>query len=193
MEQIFISSVQKELQAERFAVRDFVHRNDLLRQFFHVFLFEDLPPADRRADAVYLDEVKNSAIYVGIFGSEYGWQDDNGKSPTEREFAEATRLRKRRLILVKGRDDKGREPKMKALVQRAGGEVVRRRFENTDEMLRLLYGSLIQYLQDHGFVAARDFDAVPCDDATLKDISMQREQRLSGEVRCFQANGIATP
>lgn len=83
MEQIFVSSVQKELQAERFAVRDFVHENDLLRQFFRVFLFENLPPADPRADEVYLEEVKNSAIYVGIFGNEYGREDDSGLSPTE--------------------------------------------------------------------------------------------------------------
>lgn len=48
MEQIFISSVQKELQEERYAVRDFVHGNDLLRQFSRVFLFEDLLSADRR-------------------------------------------------------------------------------------------------------------------------------------------------
>ena len=41
MDQIFVSSVQKELQAERYAVRDFVHGNDLLRQFFRVFLFEE--------------------------------------------------------------------------------------------------------------------------------------------------------
>ncbi len=55
MEQIFVSSVQKELQADRYAVRDFVHGNALLGQFFRVFLFEDLPPTDRRADEVYLD------------------------------------------------------------------------------------------------------------------------------------------
>ncbi|MDX9821083.1 MAG: DUF4062 domain-containing protein [Syntrophales bacterium] len=70
MDQIFVSSVQKELQAERYAVRDFVHGNDLLRQFFRVFLLEDLPPADRRADEVYLDEVKKSPVYIGIFGKE---------------------------------------------------------------------------------------------------------------------------
>ncbi len=34
MEQIFVSSVQKELQADRYAVRDFVHGNALLCQFF---------------------------------------------------------------------------------------------------------------------------------------------------------------
>jgi len=43
MEQIFVSSVQKELQADRYAVRDFVHGNELLSQFFRVFLFEDVP------------------------------------------------------------------------------------------------------------------------------------------------------
>jgi len=69
MDQIFVSSVQKELQAERYAVRDFVHGNDLLRQFFRVFLFEDLPPSDRRPDDVYLDEVAKSTVYLGIFGT----------------------------------------------------------------------------------------------------------------------------
>lgn len=42
MDQIFVSSVRKELQAERRAVRDFVHGNDLPRQFFRVFLFDQL-------------------------------------------------------------------------------------------------------------------------------------------------------
>ena len=111
MEQLFVSSVQKELQQERFAVRDFVNANDLLRQFFRVFLFEDLPPADRRADDVYLDEVAKSAIYVGIFGNDYGWEDETGLSPTEKEFNEATRRKKRRLIFVKGRSDDDRNPK----------------------------------------------------------------------------------
>jgi len=174
MEQLFISSVQKELQEERFAVRDFIHGNDLLRQFFRAFLFEDLPPVDRQADDVYLDAVGKSTIYVGLLGKAYGLEGDNGLSPTEKEFDLATRKRKRRLIFIKGRRDNDRHPKMKALIRRAGDAVVRRRFENTDELLRLLYGSLIQYLQDRGLVAAKDFDAAPCRRATLKDISSKK-------------------
>ena len=135
MDQIFISSVQKELQQERYAVRDSVHENDLLREFFHVFLFEDLPPADRRADDVYLDEVAKSAIYVGLFGNQYGRENKGGISATEKEFLRASELRKRRLILVKGRDDKNRDAKMKALIGRAGDEVLRRRFEDIPELL----------------------------------------------------------
>lgn len=174
MEQIFISSVQKELQADRYAVRDFVHGNALLGQFFRVFLFEDLPPTDRRADEVYLDEVARSRIYVGIFGNEYGWEDDNGLSPTEKEFDLAAKQRKRRFIFVRGYDDKNRHPKMKKLIRKAGDELVRRRYADTDEMLRLLYGSLIRYLQDQGVIATADFDATPCAGVTLKDISQKK-------------------
>jgi len=191
MDQIFVSSVQKELRAERQAVRDFVHGNDLLRQFFRVFLFEDLPPADRKPDDVYLKQVKDSPIYLGVFGNEYGREDADGLSATDKEFAFATRLRKRRLILVKGRDDKGREPKMAALIRQAGDELVRRRFENTDELLRLLYGSLIQYLQDRGFIAARDFDAAACEDATLKDISARKVRWFIERARAERGYALA--
>lgn len=183
MDQIFVSSVQKELQAERFAVRDFVHSNDLLRQFFRVFLFEDLPPADRRPDNVYLDEVGTSSIYLGLFGEQYGWEDTDGLSPTEKEFSAAANQRIRRLILIKGRDDTNRDAKMKALIRRAGDELVRRRFDDIDELLRLLYGSLIQFLQDRGFIAARDFDAAPCRDATLVDISAANVRRFLERAR----------
>jgi predicted HTH transcriptional regulator len=183
MDQIFVSSVQKELQAERYALRDFVHGNDLLRQFFRVFLFEDLPPSDRRPDDLYLDEVAKSSVYLGIFGNEYGWEDADGLSPTEKEFNAAATHKKRRLILIKGRDDKGRAPKMGALIRRAGDELVRRRFEDPDELLRLVYGSLIQFLQDRGFIAARDFDAAACENATLDDISGANVRRFIERAR----------
>lgn len=191
MEQIFVSSVQKELQAERYAVRDFVHGNDLLRQFFQVMLFEDLPPADRRADEVYLEQVTASPIYLGLFANEYGRPSADGLSATEKEFNLATRLHKRRLILIKGRDDKARDPKMVALIQMAGDELVRRRFEDIPELLRLLYGSLIQYLQDRGFVAAKDFDAAPCEEATLNDISARKVRWFIERARAERGYALA--
>ena len=78
---IFVSSVQKELADERRAVADFIRNDPLLRLFFEVFLFEDLPASDRRVDAVYLAEVERSDLYLGLFGNEYGWEDQ-GLSPT---------------------------------------------------------------------------------------------------------------
>ena len=67
---IFVSSVQKELQQERYEIRDFVNGDPLLNKHFTVFLFEDLPPKDRRPDEVYLDMVQKSDIYIGVFGDQ---------------------------------------------------------------------------------------------------------------------------
>jgi len=79
---LFISSVQKEFAAERGAVRDYLRNDPLLRRFFEVFLFEEEPAADRRADEVYLDEVERCDLYLGLFGHEYGSEDSAGVSPT---------------------------------------------------------------------------------------------------------------
>src|SRR5438876_11494693 len=97
-ERIFISSVQKELQAERQAVREFVRGDPLLRRFFDIFLFEELPASDRRADDVYLDEVGRCPIYLGLLGDEYGSQAAAGLPPTERVFDQASAQGKVRLM-----------------------------------------------------------------------------------------------
>ena len=50
---IFISSVQKELSAERSAIKDFIIHDPLLSRFISdVFLFEDIPAGDRVARLV---------------------------------------------------------------------------------------------------------------------------------------------
>jgi hypothetical protein len=67
---LFISSVQKELEPERRAIKDFVENDALLKRFFEVFLFEDASAKDRKADDVYLEEVEQCDVYVGLFGNE---------------------------------------------------------------------------------------------------------------------------
>ena len=112
MLRLFISSVQKELAQEREALCAYLRGDALLRRFFEPLLFEELPAADQSADECYLGEVKRSDLYLGIFGNEYGWEDDDGLSPTHREFDCATELGKTRLIYVKGAGDEDRHPKL---------------------------------------------------------------------------------
>ncbi len=171
---IFISSVQKELAEERRAVKAFVEGNALLRRFFTAFLFEDLPAADRRADEVYLDEVDRCAIYVGLFGNDYGFENHEGMSPTEREFDRATLRAKPRLIFVKGTDDKVRHPKMRTLVRKAGDQLIRRRIGSVPDLTAALYASLVEYLEREGSLRNRPFDASTCPDATLADLSEEK-------------------
>ncbi len=171
---IFISSAQKELQAERRAIKDYVHGDPLLRRFFDVFLFEDLPASDRRADDVYLSEVDRCGIYVGLFGNEYGNEDASGVSPTEREFDRATSKGKVRLIFVKGPDDKTRHPKMRTLIRKAGAQLIRRRFAGIPDLTASLYASLVEDLERKGMLRTTPFDATACARATLADISDEK-------------------
>lgn len=167
---IFISSVQKELAEERRAVKTFVESDPLLSRFFTVFLFEDLPASDRRADAAYLAEVDRCAIYLGIFANEYGFEDSEGISPTEREFDHATASGKFRLIFVKGSDDPARRPKMLALIRKAGSQLIRRRFDTGRELTAALYASLVDYLEANGAIQVKPFEERPCPEATLADL-----------------------
>jgi len=168
---IFVSGVQKELNEERTAIRDYIKTDPLLRMYFETFLFEDLPAIDRKPDELYLDEVDGCSIYLGIFGNEYGTENKMGFSPTELEFERATEKSKYRLIFVKGKDDSKRHQKMQDLISRVTPHVVRKRFTNTDNLKTELYSALVQFLFDKKIISCTPFDASPCPGATLKDIS----------------------
>ncbi|WP_243668295.1 DUF4062 domain-containing protein [Methanoculleus chikugoensis] len=162
---IFISSVQKEFADERAALRDYLRGDALMRRFFEVFLFEELPAADRRTDVAYLDEVRRCDIYVGLFGNDYGYENTGGLSPpTEREFDLATAEGgKYRLIYVRGgTDDAARHPKMRALVRRAEGGLIRKRFNTPSELVAGLYAALVEYLEEKQLIrSSPPFDAAP--------------------------------
>ena len=171
MYHLFISSAQKEFSAERRALKDYIHGDPLLQRFFRVFLFEDLPASDRRVDEVYLAEVDRSQIYLGLFGRDYGFEDTDGVSPTEHEFDRATASSKERLIFISHVTDAERHPKMRALINKAGHQLIRRRFDSTPELLDAVYASLVEYLERSGDLRTLPFDAAPARGATLRDIS----------------------
>ena len=170
-ELVFVSSVQKELAGERQAIRDFIRGDALLGQYFDVFLFEDLPANNQAPGQLYLAEVDRAAIYLGIFANDYGWEDTEGLSPTEREFDRATFKKKSRLVFVKGTDDGQRHAKMKALIRKAEQQLTRRRFIETADLTGRVYASLIRYLEQRGVLRHRPFHAAACHDATLQDIN----------------------
>jgi len=137
------------------------------------------PKLDRRADEVYLAEVDRCGAYVGLFGSDYGFEDAGGVSPTEHEFDRATARGKPRLIFVKGSDDRARHAKMAALVGKAGGQLIRRRFAGSADLSAALYASLVEHLENTGALRTRPFDASACPDATLTLLrSSERTSRL---------------
>lgn len=188
MNQIFVSSAQKELAAERVAIRDFIRNDALFRDYFSVFLFEDLPASDRSPDGLYLEQVSKSAIYLGIFGNEYGSEDAAGISPTEREFDQATADSIYRLIFVKGADDSARHPKMKAFVGKASRQLTRRRFDTIEELVReRVYPSLVDYLKWKGLLRGTVTEFEPLPDLTAADIHEEKLRWFLG--RAQEARG----
>ena len=171
---IFISSVQREFAQERKALRDFLRNDPLMRRFFDVFLFEDVPASDRRPDNLYLDEVEQSDLYVGLLGNNYGSEDADGISPTEREFDQATDSGIHRLIFVKGTDDNARHPKMQALIQKAQAGLIRKRINTSEELVTALYEALVEYLDSEDLIRSEPFDAAPCLKASLDDLDTEQ-------------------
>lgn len=172
---LFVSSVQKELADERRAVKDFILNDALLGRFVEaVFLFEDLPAADRAPNDIYLSEVKACDIYLAILGNEYGWKNLEGLSPTELEFDCATRTHRERLLFIKGEEDTDRDPDMMKLIHKAGLQLTRRRFIDTSGLLSEVYASLVASLETRGLLHTLPFDDSPCSGASLDDIDGAR-------------------
>lgn len=173
---IFVSGVQKELQGERQAVKELVAENYLLKEYFAVFIFEDLPAKSKSAEKVYLEEVRESDIYIGIFGNEYGKTGKDSLSATEKEYSEAKKKGREILIFIKG-DDSKRKERLKKLLSRIKDNTkghCYERFSSIEELKTGLFKSLIDFLKCEGIVSDNAFDESVCRNATLSDIDEKK-------------------
>ena len=170
---IFISSVQREFAKERKALAEYVRKDAILGRFFEVFLFEEVPAQERKADGVYLAEVDDCDIYLGIFGHTYGNVDSNGFSATEREYRRATAKHKYRICFV----DKSAgetDPREAAFIARVNDDVVRKGFVGYDDLRTAVYAALAKHLEDKGLINVLPFDAAKTAGVTVKDLSVAK-------------------
>ena len=182
---IFISSVQTEFAQERIALHQYIVSDPLLGKFFDPFLFELHPATDHRADDVFLRDVQNCDIYLGILGREYGSEDSAGLSPTEKEFDQATDLNKTRLVFLSNHTKSDRAPKQITFIKKAQNILVRKLFGSIDELKSAVYAALIRYLEEKQFIQIGPFDAAINPKATLSDLSTDKVKRF---VRMAESN-----
>ena len=112
---VFISSVQSEFAVERQMLFDYLTTDALLGKFFEPFIFENVPAANYSPATVFLNEVEQSDIYLGVFGEKYGYEDGEGISPTEREYDLASKLHKTRLIFLKNTEKRHEKEILRSL------------------------------------------------------------------------------
>ena len=184
---IFISSVQREFAKERKALADYIRKDAILGRFFDVFIFEEVPAQERTADDVYLGEVDACDIYLGIFGRTYGNTDSSGVSATEREYNRAFKRHKSRICFVM-KSDTPAEPPQSAFIARVNKDVVRKSFNDYDELRTCVYAALDKYLSDKGLISVLPFDASCSAGVTIKDLAVAKMRdfiRTAREKRQF--------
>lgn len=191
---IFISANQKELQKERFAIRDIVNSSEAIRGFFDVFLFEDLPAKGKSPVKTYLKHVDDSDIYICVIGMEYGIKGKDRLSATEREYR---RFLKRKpegeiIAFIKGasRDDAKRDKDTRDFLNEIRTSFIYKRFKNVERLETQVLNSLISFLDDKGELSHGPFDKTLCRDAdysaidekTVRDYLQNRAVKLKVSV-----------
>lgn len=180
---VFISSVQSEFAVERRILHDYMTSDALLGKFFEPFIFENVPAVNYDATLVYSNEVEHCDIYLGIFGKQYGFDDSEGVSPTEREFNLAGLYSKTRLVFLSNDADTDRDLKERILIQKAQQLVVRKRFSSILELKTAVYVSLIRYLEEKEYIRTTPFDATHHTRAVMDDLDSEKIAAFVGEAR----------
>lgn len=142
---IFISSKMVELAAERQALHELLPTlgNELIR--LRAWVFEDDAPASNQSIRdVYLNALKQSALYIGLFWNQYGeWTID--------EFLRATEWGIDRHIYVKNVDADQRDPRLQSFLD-AQSDVISgitpKWFTTIDDLREQIRKSLEIWLQD---------------------------------------------
>jgi len=174
-QKIFISSVQREFEDERRLLCNYIRQDAMLSKFFEPFLFEELPAIDLSAQQAYLSEVNNCDIYLAILGQSYGSVPENEISPTEKEFDEATDKHKYRICFIKTLPDNvERDHRETTFIKKVEQVVVRKSFENYEELQSAIYASLVRYLEEKELLRLLPFDASHHPHATLDDIDPEK-------------------
>lgn len=157
---VFISGNQSELKEERIAAKKAITNTYVIKDFFEPFLFEDTPASGDDAVSTYMEEVKNSDIYIGILGNVYGKKNENNLSASEMEydtFIES--VNGEVLIFVKGHDGDSREPEIMKFLEKSRKSSTYTRFYSIKQLQDEIIESLKSFLKRNGLITFDDFDS----------------------------------
>ncbi len=153
---VFVSSTKEDLKEERKAARDAILNlltiHDLpFKPVMFEYEFGSHPSSPKQTSLEY---VRDSDIYIGIFGERYGsFLPKNGLSITEREYMEAKKFGKYKLIYVKEVEENKREEKLNDFLKKIEdieeGHTTGK-FENSYELKEKIKDDLLSYHRRFG-------------------------------------------
>ena len=173
MKQIFISSVQKEFERERAAIKRMIETDPIIKPHFKTFVFEiDAPAADKTTRQVYLEEIEKSDVYLLLVGDKYGCCEEGSVSPTEQEYDKAVESGKTKLVMVRGTDNSKREEREAKFLNKVSDGRVRVRYQNSEsgdalgDLLDEVRNSIRDLMIDEGILSE-----IPYEDQSPSDVS----------------------
>ena len=83
---VFISSIQREFSEERKFLHDELKKDPYFSRNVELFVFEIDGAKTEAANEVFLNEVEEADVYIGLIGKHYGEIYDDGVSATEYEY-----------------------------------------------------------------------------------------------------------
>ena len=153
---------------------EYIENDALFRRYFDVFIFEAIPAQDRTAYDVYINEVKQCDIYIALLGKQFGYEFEDGSSPTQREFLAASKNNKYRLVFLLNVNAVDRHPKVNEMIRKVSEDLIYGRFSSYSELVSDVYSSLVSYLIDKGELRVEPFDKSINKEADLSDISDEK-------------------
>ena len=158
---VFVSSTKEDLKEERKAARDaildlFTIHDLLFKPVMFEYEFGSHPSSPKQTSLEY---VRDSDIFVGIFGGRYGSLfPKEGVSIIEREYMEAKKFGKYTLIYVKEIEENKREGKLRDFLKKIGdiekGSTLSK-FKNQYELKEKIMNDLLKYYQRFGLKKMR--------------------------------------
>ncbi len=180
---VFISSVQREFAMEREALFQHFRNDALLKGFFEPVLFEKLPAYTHAPDKVYLEKVQEADIFLVILGQEYGYENENGISPTELEFDHARLHHLDCLAFVKGNNKLEREEKEKGFIRKVQDSLTYKRFETTEDLISEVNSACVAFLKEKGLIQLTSFDERFHPDADIRVLDPEKIDHFIGIAR----------
>ena len=180
---VFISSVQAEFASERQLIYDFIRKDELISQYFEPFIFEQIAAQDTNPRQLYLDEARQSQVYLLLVGQHYGNAQPNDLSPTEKEYEAAKEGNAYRVALIKDLDNQLREEREERFFRRVQSELSYRVFSNPSVLISLVKQSLYAYLKYKGVIQTQSFDEQTREHVSMADIDPQKVRSFVHQAR----------
>lgn len=171
---IFLSSNLSEFIEERLFIKKSLAEDPLLKNWITIFLFEeDVESSSPPPKDIYVSEVRNSDIYIGLLGYTYGNITEDGISATELEYNEYKKIKSDYFFYVKRMNK--REKETNEFIKRIQQETTYTTFDSKEELLTEIKKTIISYMNKR--LSSDPFDESIIKNSSLDDVDITSYER----------------